>query len=180
MKHMSQYMEVNRTISPVQKIYTSKSVLKKAIMVDEINDIMCGFLYMPVCNNTKAENLFNSITSSMHMRKNLNVFIVQELAVTTLNVMIDRKKLYYVQCWLSKSLCWYLCQMLGQNWSSPEWGPEQPTDIQYYFWRVLNERKVLKCFKCSAVLLSNTYYFEPLQWVSVLTYFETKSEAHKV
>lgn len=55
-------------------------------MVDESNDIMCekecailvryyseaqdkvavGFVDMPVCNDAKAENIFNCIASSMH------------------------------------------------------------------------------------------------------------------
>ncbi len=190
-------------------------------MVDESNDIMCakecailvryyseaqdkvtvGFLDMPVCNDSKAANIFNCIASSMHDKglewsncvgfssDNCNVMIGKNNSVLS-RVKSQAPYIYSVGC--PSHLVNICAKTAAKELSmSPE---ELLIDIYYYFEKSSKRREDLKQFQdfcnvaqqrvqkhCPTRWLSLGKGLDHMlnQWPAFSSYFESHSENQK-
>lgn len=190
-------------------------------MVDESSDIMCekecailvrynseaqdkeevGFVDMPVCNDAKAENIFNCIASSMHEKgiewsncigfssDNCNVMIGKNNSVLS-RVKAQAPYIYSVGC--PSHLVNICAKTAAKELSmSPE---ELIVDIYYYFEKSAKRREELKQFQdfcnvaqqrvqkhCPTRWLSLGKSLDHLlnQWPAFSSYFESHSENQK-
>lgn len=192
-----------------------------SILVDESNDIMCekecailaryyseaqdkvadGFIDMPVCNDAKAENIFNCIASSMDEKginwsncigfssDNCNVMIGKNNSVLS-RVKAQAPHIYSVGC--PSHLVNICAKTAAKELSmSPE---ELIIDIYYYFEKSSKRREDLKEFQefcnvaqqrvqkhCPTRWLSLGKSLDHLlnQWPAFSSYFQSHSENQK-